>query len=39
MNGLENDKLGEKNLKALAEEEIARPDGYFKVYGKRYGNV
>ena len=39
MNGLENDKVGEKNLKALAEEEIARPDGYFKVYGKRYGNV
>ena len=39
MNGLENDKLVEKNLKALAEEEIARPDAYFKVYGKLYGNV
>jgi len=37
--GLENDKLCEKNLKALAEEEIARPDGYFKTYGKMYGNV
>ena len=37
--GLEDDKLCEENLKALAEEEIARPDGYFKVYGKMYGNV
>lgn len=35
---LERDKLTEKNLKALAESEISRPDGYFKVYGKRYGN-
>jgi hypothetical protein len=34
----ERDKLTEKNLKALAESEIARADGYFKVYGKRYGN-
>ena len=37
--GLENDKLCEKNLKALAEEETARPDAYFKTYGKLYGNV
>ena len=37
--GLEKDKLGEANLKALAEEEIARPDGYFKTYGKLYGKV
>lgn len=35
---MEKDKLVEKNLKALAESEISRPDGYFKVYGKRYGN-
>ena len=35
---VERDKLTEKNLKALAESEIARADGYFKVYGKRYGN-
>jgi lipopolysaccharide biosynthesis glycosyltransferase len=34
---LERDKLGESNLKAMAESEIARPDGYFKVYGKCYG--
>ena len=35
---MEKDKLVEKNLKALAESEISRLDGYFKVYGKRYGN-
>ena len=35
---VERDRLTEKNLKALAESEIARADGYFKVYGKRYGN-
>ena len=35
---LEKDKLCEKNLKAMAESEISRADGYFKVYGKRYGN-
>lgn len=35
---LEKDKLTEKNLKALAESEISRADGYFKVYGKCYGN-
>lgn len=36
---MEKDKTVEKNLKALAESEISRADGYFKVYGKRYGNV
>ncbi|MBE7079534.1 MAG: glycosyltransferase family 8 protein [Clostridiales bacterium] len=36
---MEKDKLVEKNLKALAEKEIAREDGYFKVYGKRYGKI
>jgi lipopolysaccharide biosynthesis glycosyltransferase len=35
---LEKDKLTEKNLKALAESEISRADGYFKVHGKCYGN-
>ncbi len=37
MEKMERDKLGEANLKALAEREIAREDCYFKVYGKRYG--
>lgn len=36
---MERDKLVEKNLKALAESEISRLDGYFKVHGKRYGNL
>ena len=36
---LEKDKACEENLKALARSEIAREDGYFKVYGKRYGNI
>ena len=34
----ERDKLGESNLKALAESELSRADGYFRVYGKCYGN-
>ena len=33
----EKDKLQESNLQALARSEIAREDGYFKRYGKRYG--
>ena len=37
--GRKRDKQVEDNLAALAESEIARKDGYFKVYGKRYGNV
>ncbi len=37
--GTEKDKQGEASLKALAEREIAREDGYFKTYGKRYGNL
>lgn len=37
--GLQKDKEVEANLKALAESEIARKDGYFKTYGKRYGNI
>ena len=37
--GVEKDKQCEASLKALAESEIARKDGYFKVHGKRYGNV
>ena len=37
--GVEKDKRCEESLKALAESEIARKDGYFKVHGKRYGNV
>lgn len=37
--GMENDKRGEASLKALAESEIRRADGYFKTYGKRYGNL
>ncbi len=36
---MENDKLGEKRLKDMAIQEIAREDGYFKVYGKCYGNL
>ena len=36
---MENDQAGEASLKALAESEIARPDRYFTVYGKRYGNL
>lgn len=39
MADLEKDKECEANLKALAQGEINRADGYFKVYGKRYGNV
>lgn len=33
----DKDKLQESNLQALARSEIAREDGYFKRYGKRYG--
>ena len=29
----------EAGLKALAMSEIERPDGYFKTYGKMFGNV
>ena len=36
---VEKDKLCEKNLKALAQSEIDREDGYFKVYGKLYGKL
>lgn len=36
---VEKDKAVEANLKALAKSEIDREDGYFKVYGKRYGKV
>ena len=36
---VEKDKAGEASLKALAQSEIDRPDRYFTVYGKRYGNV
>ncbi len=36
---MENDKVTERRLKELAVSEIAREDGYFKVYGKRYGKV
>lgn len=36
---VEKDKLGERNLKALAQSEIDREDGYFKTYGKLYGKV
>ena len=34
---MEKDKAGEASLKALAQSEIDRADGYFKLYGKRYG--
>ena len=36
---VEKDKLQEKNLQAMARNEIERKDGYFKVYGKLYGNT
>lgn len=36
---MENDQAGEAGLKALAQSEIDRPDRYFSVYGKRYGNL
>lgn len=39
MKGVEGDRLCEKNLKALAESEIARTDRYFKTYGKLFGNI
>ena len=35
--GMKGAQAQEASLKALAESEIAREDGYFKVYGKRYG--
>lgn len=38
MEDLEKDKACEANLKALAQSEIDRADGYFKTYGKLYGN-
>ena len=34
----EQDKRQEENLQAMARSEIAREDGYFKRYGKLYGN-
>lgn len=34
---MEKDKAQEASLKELALNEIARRDGYFKTYGKRYG--
>lgn len=37
--GVEKDKRCEASLKALAESEIARADGYYKVYGKQYGKA
>ena len=37
--GVEGARNCEANLKALAESEINRPDGYYKVHGKRYGNI
>lgn len=37
--GVKGAQAQEASLKALAQSEIDRPDGYFKVYGKRYGNV
>ena len=36
---IEKDKAVEAGLKALAQGELDRADGYFKTYGKRYGNV
>ena len=36
---MEKDKQGEANLQALARSEISRADGYFKTYGKQYGNL
>lgn len=36
---MRRDMSCESGLQALARGEIARKDGYFKVYGKRYGNV
>ena len=35
----EKDKQQEANLQAMARSEIAREDGYFKRYGKLYGNL
>ena len=37
--GVDGAKACEESLKALAESEINRPDGYYKVHGKRYGKV
>lgn len=37
--GVEKGKAQEASLKALAQSEIDREDGYFKVYGKRYGRI
>ncbi len=39
LSDMERDKQVESRLKAMAESEIAREDGYFKVYGKEYGKV
>ncbi|MBQ9714011.1 MAG: glycosyltransferase family 8 protein [Clostridia bacterium] len=36
---MEKDKQGEESLKALAQSEINRADGYFKSYGKLFGRV
>jgi lipopolysaccharide biosynthesis glycosyltransferase len=36
---VEKDKQVERNLKALAQSEVDREDGYFKVYGKLYGKL
>ena len=35
--GVERDKSVESALQALAKAEAEREDGYYKVYGKRYG--
>ena len=37
--GVDGAKACEESLKALAESEINRPDGYYKVHGKQYGKV
>lgn len=37
--GLQKDQRCEENLQALARRETERKDGYFKVYGKRYGKL
>lgn len=36
---MERDMSCEEGLAALARREIEREDGYFKVYGKRYGKA
>ena len=36
---MQKDQKCEYGLQELARSEVAREDGYFKVYGKLYGNV